>query len=132
MRQLLTLVLSSCFLTAFGQANLLTGSYSDTLANHKIILSLHDNEEFRSEEILTEGRRILFGTWAFQDNIITLRTTKIFAWEWKTPKEKKEFFPKDFPDILISVDRNSQLTILPPKNTEGLATRLEKLKTKLR
>src|SRR5689334_23213414 len=108
MRHLLTLILSIGSLTAFGQASLLTGSYSDTLADHQINLTLQDNEEFRADEILKEGRRTLFGTWTFRNNMITLTTTKIFFWEWTKPKEKNELDPTDFPDMFVSVDKDLQ------------------------
>jgi len=130
MRQILLLVLSISSLTTFGQVDFFIGSYSDTLTNHKLILTFTDNE-FRADEFLNEGRRTLTGVWTSRDNTIILTTYKIFAWEEKT-NEKKEIIPDDFPDMFISVDRDQQLTLLAPKGTEALDTPLERLRTRNR
>ncbi len=115
-------------LTAFGQTKSLTGTYSDTHPIHKIIVNIRDSGEFKCDEFMTEGKRTLIGTWIFKNDTITLKTNKIWTWDKKTPKEKKEFIPNFFPDSFILVDKNKQLTLLAPRNTEALDTRLQKLK----
>lgn len=127
MRQLLTLILSISLLTAFGQTKSLTGTYTDTRTTHKITITIRDFGQFESEELMTEGKRTLIGIWTFKNDTITLKTNKILAWDKKT-NEKKEYTPNNFPDSFISVDKNKQLTLLAPKNTEVLETRLQKLK----
>ena len=83
-------------LTAVGQDKSLIGTYSDTLATHEIILTLQDNGKFKTDEFMSEGKRTLIGTWTFRNNLITLKTDKIFAWDKKTPNEKKESGLKSF------------------------------------
>jgi hypothetical protein len=120
-------ILSISLLTAFGQTKTLTGTYTNNRTTHKITIIIRDNGQFESDELMTEGKRALIGTWTFKDDTITLKTNKILAWDKKT-KEKKEYAPNNFPDSFIYVDKNKQLTLLAPKDTELLDTRLQKLK----
>jgi hypothetical protein len=129
MRQLLTLFFFIFILTASGQISSLPGTYTinDTL---EFELKLQADKKFIVKEISQDGERTLRGNWTFQNDTIILKTTRVSGWEKKT-NERRDFCTNDFPDTIISVDKERHLTVLPPKNATGedkyMITKLKKI-----